>query len=250
MPGLYPVRSRLRRSDELRRAHEHRHDMPLRQQKSEFLITDEFWEAVQRTLSPPRLQPYLESCGYDNKKSIDLYIWNVKIGQSFHFPLQALEVSLRNSIHWILQDAFGENWHKSLKLHAILSEDRLQDLNEVKSRIQNRGLPDTVDQVVAGTPFGFWVGLLHKRYNPPIWGQHLRTAFPSLPQSRGRKSVYEGADRVLRLRNRIFHHEPLIDRDLSNDYGNVLNLLRWICPHTEAWARAYSSVPTVLRERP
>lgn len=92
--------------------------------------------------------------------------------------------------------------------------------------------------------------MLGPRYNPPIWGAHLREAFPSLPTDRGRKSVYERAQRILLLRNRLFHHEPLIKMNLSQIHTDLHDLIPWLRPHTAAWVRSADGVQALLRQKP
>jgi hypothetical protein len=37
------------------------------------------------------------------------------------------------------------------------------------------------------------------------------------------------------LRNRIAHHEPVIDWDLSKHYRNIIELSGWLCPSAADW---------------
>jgi hypothetical protein len=105
-------------------------------------------------------------------------------------------------------------------------------------------------QVVAGLSFGFWVGMLQRRYNPPIWSKHLRHSFPFLPPKIGRDDILDKARKVATLRNRISHHEPLISRDISGDYANVMEFLGWLCPTKIKWIRTHCRLPEVLRQKP
>ncbi len=52
------------------------------------------------------------------------------------------------------------------------------------------------------------------------------------------------------LRNRIWHHEPIFKRNLSEDYRAVMTTLEWICPATAIWVRPNCRVPALLREKP
>ena len=63
------------------------------------------------------------------------------------------------------------------------------------------------------------------------------------PFTRSRKRLALTAAEVATLRNRIWHHEPLIARDLSKDFANVMSLLEWICPSKAAWIRPHCRVP-------
>jgi hypothetical protein len=179
-------------------------------------------EALLRAISQDRFTTYLKAAGHDPERALALYLWNAQIGEAFHLPIQAVEVALRNSINAALVAAYGVDWWKDKTIADLLDEERTGDLSQVLRRILNRNLTLCNGQVVAGLSFGFWVGLLHKRYNPCVWSKHLRAAFPDLPTGRSRKTLAARAAEVATLRNRISHHEPLIGRDISADFANVM----------------------------
>lgn len=207
-------------------------------------------DQLKPVISEERLGTYLTAAGFDVDRALKLYVWNALVGEAFHLPIQAVEVSLRNRVSVAFADAFGPDWWKNDSFLAMLDEERGADIRLVRQRIRNRKLSPVTGQVVAGLSFGFWVGMLHKRYNPPLWGGRLRLAFPSLPTERSRASLAVAAGRIATLRNRIWHHEPIIKRDLSAEYGGVMTLLEWISPEKAAWIRPYCRVPQLLRQKP
>jgi hypothetical protein len=206
--------------------------------------------AILKAISPDRFQTYRVASGFDEVRALELYLWNARLGEAFHTPIQAVEVGLRNSINSALSAVYTTNWWDCKNLFDILDEDRKGDLTTVFRRIRNRKQDLETGQVVAGLSFGFWVGILDGRYNPPIWGGQLRRAFPYLPNSNGRKSLHSRVKNVATLRNRISHHEPLIGRDVSADFSNIMTLLEWICPAKAVWIRPSCRVPEIIRERP
>jgi hypothetical protein len=247
VPGFYPVRSRMQAVTDFGTPQKYGSYMPLRQVQLETAIPG-LWEAIGRTFSPARLQLYLNACGFKKDVALNLYLWNIRVSQSFYFPIQTLEISLRNTTHLILQELWESDWHLSLEFRKILTKERIGNLEEVKARIEKRSLPFTVDQVIATMSFSFWVFLLDRRYNPTIWSTHLRRAFPMLPRRKERQ--YDALNRVLALRNAISHHEALIGANLMRDYEDILNLLGWICPRTKEWMVQHSSVLATLQQRP
>jgi len=206
--------------------------------------------AIRATISQGRFGTYFKAAGHDEARALALYLWNAKVGEAFHIPIQAVEVGLRNSVSNALAREYTPNWWECSNLDSLLDEERKGDLAMVLRRIRNRKLELYVDQVVAGLSLGFWVGMLDGRYNPPIWSKQLRAAFPHFPTQRGRKSLFMEAGKVATLRNRIWHHEPLIARDISNDFKVVMQLLEWICPTKAAWIRPYCRIPQILRQKP
>jgi hypothetical protein len=205
---------------------------------------------IRAAISTRRFATYLTAAGFDERRALRLYMWNAQLGEAFHTPLQAVEVGLRNCVNDALSQAFTPNWWECANLFRLLDEERKGDLATVSRRIRNRGLELCTDQVVAGLSLGFWVGLLDGRYNPAIWSKHLRTSFPHFPEGRGRKSLFTEAGKVATLRNRISHHEPLIARNISQDFATAMVLLEWICPATAAWVRSHCRVPAILRQKP
>jgi hypothetical protein len=206
--------------------------------------------AIVTAISPDRFKTYLTAAGHNQERALRLYLWNARRGGAFHMPIQAVEVALRNNVNLALSNVYTANWWECKNLYDLLDEERRADLTIVVRRIRNRELELYTGQVVAGLSFGFWVGMLHGRYNPPIWGGQLRAAFPSFPANRARKSLHDRVRKVATLRNRISHHEPLIGRDNLSDFSNLMTLLEWICPEKAAWIRPHCRVAQIVRERP
>ncbi len=167
-----------------------------------------------------------------------------------HANPKTTEVALRNSVGKALVSQFGLEWWKSETLLGLFDRERTADLQLAEKRIVARKRPLEGDQLVASLSFGFWVGLLQPRYNPPIWGRHLRRCFPHLPITETRGSLFEAARDISFLRNRISHHEPIFKRDLSKDFATTMTLLRWISPATHDWVKPHCRVPQLLRAKP
>jgi hypothetical protein len=206
--------------------------------------------AILTAISADRFNTYLTASGHNQERALKLYIWNARLGEAFHTPIQAVEVALRNSVNLALSNDYTPNWWECKNLFDILDEERKGDLTTVLRRIRNRELELCTGQVVAGLSFGFWVGILDGRYNPPIWGGQLRTAFPSFPPDRARKSLHESVRKVANLRNRISHHEPLIGRNSLTDFSNLMMLLEWLSPPKAVWIKPHCRVSQIVRMRP
>ena len=202
------------------------------------------------TMSAERFATYLRAAGFQRERALRLYIWNAQIGEAFHTPIQALEVSLRNTINRALSDTFGAHWWIHPRLRQMLDRERHGDLTVVHNRILRRGAQLSNGQVVAGLSFGFWVGMLQPKYSPGLWGAQLRLCFCNLPVTESRGSLFKSASAAAYLRNRISHHEPIISRDLSSDFSEIMKLLGWICPQTPDWVRPHCRIPELIRIKP
>ena len=208
------------------------------------------FESLRPSMSADRLGTYLTAAGFDQERALRLYVWNAYIGEAFHLPIQGVEVALRNSVNTALCRKFTTDWWSSPDYLAIADRTRKADIETAIRRIRNRGRPCITGQVVANLSFGFWVGMLQRRYNPTIWSSQLRVAFINLPIERNRHDLAASAKRVADLRNRIWHHEPIFRMDLSDEYRAVMELLNWLCPIKNRWLRPQCRVPQLLRQKP
>lgn len=225
--------------------------MPIRQAQIPNQLTPQLELAFQRSISPERWRTYERAAGFNAESAHRLYLWNVAVGQSFHFPLQTVEVCLRNVIHLALVDIFGANWASDQHCRNILRPKQVDDIIKAERRHYSiYAAAATTPQIVASLSLGFWVAMLRKDYNQHIWATHVAHAFPHLAASETISHVSRTGTKIQDLRNRIFHQEPLIGQNLSADYSAILLMIGWICPEMKAWTRANTSVPRVIRERP
>jgi hypothetical protein len=208
------------------------------------------FELLKPTVSNERLGTYLKAGGFNEDRALKLYVWNARIGESFHFPIQCAEVGLRNHINTALCSRFGPDWWCAGALIGILDHERKKDLDTARQRIANRGTTLCTPQIVATLSFGFWVGMLQPRYNIDIWSHELRATFTHLPDDKYRGDLATKAKRVADLRNRIWHHEPIMKMNLADEFREVMILLAWICPIKARWVRENSQVMAWLRLRP
>lgn len=225
--------------------------MPIRQDIISSNITPELTVALARTISPERWRTYKFAAGFHEETALRLYLWNAAIGQSFHFPLQTLEVALRNVTHNALKSLHGANWASDANCRHMLGPQLDIDITKSERRHRNRyNAAPTTPQIVASLSLGFWISLLRQGYHGTIWANNVQHAFPNLNIGETMMDVSNVGTTIQDLRNRIFHQEPLIGHDLSTDYGAILKMLGWICLETKEWTRLHTSVPKVIRERP
>jgi hypothetical protein len=65
-----------------------------------------------------------------------------------------------------------------------------------------------------------------------------------------RNKLRELLEEVRRLRNRIAHHEPIISRDLVDDFDNIDELIKYRCKDTAIWANKNQLVTPLLELKP
>ena len=73
--------------------------------------------SLERAISSERIGTYLRACGGDLVSAIQMYEKNTALSEALYGVLQALEVTLRNSLHRELAAHYGvDNWFDCLPL--------------------------------------------------------------------------------------------------------------------------------------
>jgi len=114
---------------------------------------------------------------------------------------------------------------------TFLKKDELDKVTEARTRLSNDGKKaPTVDQIVAELTFGFWASLLDDRYKKTTIVNCIDLVFPNIPyRKRDRETMLSRIERVRRLRNRVFHHEPIWHwSNLAEHHDLVFNVLAGI----------------------
>jgi len=186
--------------------------------------------------------------------AIRLYYWNIALGQSLHLPIQTVEVSLRNTISDSIESLFGQQWYSAVKFQLILTPWAKKTLREAVQKTtknnKRKNKPVTAGDVIANLSFGFWRELLKTHYDPHIWKKKLSVAFPNLPPTKNNQDVYKSVDKIIKLRNRISHHEPIIRGGLVPLYNSMLDTIGWICRDTRGWVEYHCDFEESYANRP
>lgn len=206
-------------------------------------------DEIDRWITPPRFRAFLEATDHDVAQATSLYDWNICVSAAFFEVLSYTEVLLRNAIDAqfppIRHDQPArESW---LCDPEILTPKSLEKVSEAIFSIENRKKEPTRARVVADLSFGFWRALLNRDYNQ-LWIDRLHRAFPN-----GSGSRREAARLVSRLnpfRNRLAHHEPIINASIEKRHGELIELAGLVDLDAAAWIEARSTVPAILEWRP
>ncbi len=219
-----------------------------------FSYTEDILNDLEVSLSPGRMNTYLNAVGGDREKAFHLYAWNTATGAAFYGPLQGLEVALRNAIHRQLTVCYGATWYDNPA--AGLDARCLERIANARQELVRAGHAAGPSRIVAALSFGFWISLLgpggrldlagrRADYEKTLWRPALRRAFPHRT-SLTRKQARRPLDGLRTLRNRIAHHEPIFARHLSQDHQCILDVTGWISPRVRTWIESHSRVPALL----
>jgi hypothetical protein len=83
--------------------------------------------AIVTAISPDRFKTYLTAAGHNQERALRLYLWNARLGEAFHMPIQAVEVALRNNVNLALSNVYTANWWECKNLYDLLDEERRAD---------------------------------------------------------------------------------------------------------------------------
>ncbi|MDR0423110.1 MAG: hypothetical protein LBH46_00800 [Rickettsiales bacterium] len=182
------------------------------------------YEVLESCLSKDRLNKYLLLTNNDKEKAVLSYENNIEVSKNLYPLLNHFEIILRNYCNSKLIKEIGENWYLSNILDGENKEKGKWAVNEVlkvKNKIKKNNI--TNGDVVASLEFGFWSNLFVANYRDTIWNTYLKYIFKDFK----RNELFNILDNIRKLRNRIFHYEPIIfDKQLEEKYKNILDLLK------------------------
>jgi hypothetical protein len=187
--------------------------------------------AIERSLSTDRLNSYEARENGSRSDAVILHERNTQISEALYGIIQGLEITLRNRIHQTLQAGIGSaEWYNQIGL----KEPEEKTLQFAIKTINECHKPLTPSRVIAQLNFGFWVKLTSGPYEKALWVPHLHKIFP--PKTK-RNKVNQRLNKIKDLRNKIAHHEMIVDRDLAGDYAEILETISWMCPITSNWIK-------------
>jgi hypothetical protein len=200
--------------------------------------------ALQRTLSTERLAPYLEHSDGDFDRALAVYEDNLKASEAFHTPLHSVEIALRNTVDAAMLNRYGPGWYGDV---SLLNGGAIEEVETARTKVVKVSPVKAHGSLVAELSFGFWVSLLAPQYDATLWRQALYCVFTRSGRPLRRDHVYGRFNMVRRFRNRVAHHEPIWNhKDLSDVYGEIIEAIGWMCPHTAQWTAELSRVPDVV----
>lgn len=216
---------------------------------------------VATRLTALRLESYLRAADGEIEAAIRLYDWNTNAAGALHGDLGHLEIVFRNTIDAALvqygaTEGWPDVWYQRTGLFPGRHSRRArEDISTARQRATRGGRrAEEHGRVIAELNFGFWRYLCKPPYLTSLWVPAVASAFPLHPTANRPEQVRaDVADRMQRLhflRNRIAHHEPIHQRDLSRDHEQLLELVGWMCPDSYAWIAATSRTPRMLATRP
>ncbi len=195
-------------------------------------------------LSAPRFAPYLDACSGNVDGAIELYEWNISLGQVLMRDIAHFEVALRNAYDGLMQERWDgtDDWllddTSPIRMPIMRTAQRgMLDVNRINRNIIDSavaGLPQGFSHgnLVAALTLGFWVHLTDRSREVDVWRTHLYLAWP---QGTNRADLQRRLSAVLRTRNRVAHFERLFNPSHQATMpttvdADIIRLFRDLCP--------------------
>ena len=163
--------------------------------------------------------------------------------------LGTTEIVLRNAVSKQVRLIHGNNWWNDEAFHSVIGRKAKGIVLRARNTREREKGRVSHGCMVAELTFGFWANMLLAKYEDHFWSP-LHDAFPSVPSTVAYAELSSKCERVISLRNRIFHHEPMFKREISKDFSETLELISWLSPEAAEWIKPQVRVMSVLRERP
>lgn len=231
-------------------------------------------QALHKSITPTRLGTYLRAAGYQHDRALILYLWDRDLAVAFMSDLAILEVALRNAMSARLEARWGPHWYRNPDLP--LDDRSAGMLHQAWKSLKGQ---QESGRMIAQCMFGFWRSLLDKgdhtgreprRFRcdyETLWRGVLDKAFPGgKAQAQAdrrrwnRKYALDIVSRINDLRNRVAHHEPLINgfplsgqqsrHSADQAHDDLMRLAAMLDRDLHDYLRLHSKVPTLLNSRP
>ena len=206
-------------------------------------------------ITPVRISAY-------GKESIDIlierYIYNLKLSEAFYPALSLLEITLRNKICNAIEKLICKDWLiNELKIQNILENKEYQKLLDSANKIKKAGKTITNDRLVSEMTLGFWIHLCTKSYKPKLWDKKgfFELVLPNYTnngQLRKIAPIQNNLLAILRLRNRIFHHEIIINgkQTPQEQYQTIIDMLHLLSNEAELLLQKISRFNDIIKQKP
>lgn len=237
-----------------------------------------------RLIGDARLAPYLEAATQDLDTALALYRWNMQLAAAFQEVLGFVEVSVRNAIDAQLKlwnpsrgsdqadQPYPEEWtmNPAPPLRGLVkSAVKQADKHAARARDNRhpehhrKAAPITHDDLVAQLSFSLWPKLIPSPEKalsgtPNLWSAALVDAFPQAAGGSANqvlavpavKLVHDRLNRLVKLRNRVAHMEPLLDVNIAARQTDCLQILGYMSPQARDWCAGISRITAVGNTRP
>lgn len=212
---------------------------------------------ITTTLSPARLETFQVAQGFTAGADVaEKYSWHALTSGAFFVSLHMCEVAVRNGVDAALTATYGADWPWQSVFENSLPNpigEHFKPKNELL-RARSKFPPGATGKVIAELKFAFWCHLFTSRYQNRIWDRHIRNSFPNLPATytarEAREAIHTRLDPLRKFRNRIAHHEPILDEPLVDRQESIKLLVDWRCAQVSNWHSSWETISAHMSNKP
>ena len=206
------------------------------------------YAAIENALSHKRLNTFVKGhkeprCLYS---ALNLYAWNMHVGSAFATPLHVCEVVIRNSVNDALVNVYGDDW-ASNEAYIISIPDHILRQNKFRNKLKKA---KNTSKLIPELNFHFWQSMFTTRFCNNIWNDNLKLVFPNAPKNIEVTHIHDSLDIIRKFRNRIAHHEHLLNQNLAKLHDTILQLIGYRCHDTMKWLLSISQLSPILSVKP
>lgn len=204
-------------------------------------LTDDELKNIVLAFSEARMEPYLNAAHSNHSDAIRIYEINIQLCEALYPSLHTIEITLRNTIDYVLSDTYGEEWFRNERIPLASYEQESVNAAITKCKYNLKKLMPELN-------FGFWVSLIkNKSYEERIWTPCCKKIFKKARSYElNIKKIRPNITAIHRVRNIAFHHEPIWKYEQLDDvHRDIYCLLNWINPEIGDWIREYDRFPEV-----
>jgi len=206
------------------------------------------WKTLESKLSAPRMSRYLQGYKGVESKAAEAYLHNMRIAESLVSVFHVLEVSLRNGIQKEMAIHYGrDDWYGAWAACGDLALERLyHKVREAEVNLTQRCLAKTPDNIVSELNFGFWTAMFNRASINKL-SRPLMKVFYYCPKAAKQPDLIRARlNHGRNLRNRCFHHEPLLWQPLFQLHRDISEVVQWIDPALSNWLKAHDRFPDAM----
>ena len=196
--------------------------------------------------SQERLKNYKINPSDTDEEVIARYLWNIALSEALYPAIAIFEINLRNNIYNSISKHIKKDWLDEVNTPWLLKVPRNLKYNvenkqimDAKKQLTKLKKPHSQGQIISQLTLGFWVNMLKLQYKPDIWTKPkvFDDAFPYFNIKCSDRIAYVDPylKRILKLRNRLFHHEPIFNHPQGLDvvFNDLLTVMSWLSADTK-----------------
>jgi hypothetical protein len=214
--------------------------------------------AIKNTLSSQRLTTFEVATSVLPKErgALALYAWNAQVSATMLAPLHICEVTIRNAVSDAISAVYGSQWPWHSAFIGSLPNSGKWKMRSHLAALAT-AMPSattTTGKLIPEINFVFWEKMFTGRFDAQIWIPHLFSVLPNLNQAytiqQARFKINQDLLKVRRLRNRIAHHEPILAKNLNDDFATIKELIGFRCLETATWMDTNQQASALIALKP